>query len=151
MSLHHVNFHTLYNNHLFADDRHDQMMRRCLIDVLRERGILCPVWELMPNHVHMVVDDFPDLSLATIMQFVKGDTSRAFFRAFPEMRADLLGGHLWRPGYYTAHIVTHRQYLATVAYIHDNRARADLLPPVPLAPVGVASSAQAPRSGDRAT
>ena len=80
----------------------------------------------------MIVEDFPDVPRPRIMQYVKGDTSRAFFATYPELRADLLGGHLRAKGYFVVRIITHRQYLATVEYIRTNRFRADLPPPVPL-------------------
>ena len=137
MALHHVNFHTLYNNPIFAEDTYDRMMRSCLQNVLKERIILCPAWEIMPTHVHMIVEDFPDLERSTVLKHVKGDTSRAFFAAFPELRTDLLGGHLWTKGYYAVRIITHNQFLQTLHYIRANRERADLPPPVPLEPIGV--------------
>src|SRR5437764_552938 len=136
MTLHHVNFHTLYSKPIFEDDTYDRMMRACLLDVLRMRKILCPCWEIMPTHVHMIVAEFRDLSRSAIMKHVKGDTSRAFFVTFPELRADLLGGHLWTKGYSAVRMVTHRQFLATLQYIRSNRSRADLLPPAPLEPIG---------------
>ena len=132
MALHHINFHTLYSTPIFSQDAYDHMMRGCLTAVLRERKILCPAWEIMPTHVHMIVEDFPDLTRPTIVKHVKGDTSRAFFVTYPEPRADLLGGHLWTKGYYAVRIITHRQFLATLHYIRTNRERADLPPPAPL-------------------
>ena len=136
MALYHVNFHTLYSKPIFEIEAYDDMMRACLSDVLRARTILCPAWEIMPTHVHMIVEDFVDLPCSTIMKHVKGDTSRAFFATFPELRPDLLGGHLWTKGYYAVGIVSHAQFLATLHYVRTNRERADLPPPVPLRPVG---------------
>lgn len=132
----HLNLHTLRGSPVFADEQVERIMRRCVEAVLCARAILCPVWELMPNHVHLIVEEFADLSRARIMQFVKGDTSRAFCRAFPEMWEDMLGGRLWRPGYYAAHIATHRQYLTTVEYIGHTRANAGLPPSASFVPAG---------------
>ena len=132
VALHHVNFHTLGRRPIFEADVYDRMMRSCLTRVIAERGILCPVWELMPTHVHLIVEDFPDVPRPRIMQHLKGDTSRGFFATYPELRGDLLGGHLWAKGYFAVRIVTHRQYVATVEYIRTNREHADLPPPVPL-------------------
>ncbi len=126
MTLHHVNFHTLYNKPIFEDQTRDEMMRACLRDVLRERKIICLAWEVMPTHVHMIIEDFPDLPRPRILQHIKGDTSRAFFAIYPHLRADLLGGHLWTKGYYAVHIITYEQFLATLRYVRTNRERADL-------------------------
>jgi REP element-mobilizing transposase RayT len=132
MGLYHVNFHTLNNAPIFENETYDHMMRGCLRDALREHKILCPAWEVMPTHVHMIVEDFPDLPRATIMRYVKGSTSHAFFSTVPELRGDLLGGHLWTKGYYFASIVTHQRFLATLHYVRTNRQHADLPPPAPL-------------------
>lgn len=132
MALHHINFHTAYRRPIFEHDLYDRMMRARFPDVLASRGILCPAWEIMPTHVHMVVEDFQDLPRGRVMQYLKGDTSRAFFATFPELRFDMLGGHLWAKGYFTVLITTHRQYIATVEYIRTNRQHADLPPPAPL-------------------
>ncbi len=133
MALYHANFHTLYSKPIFEDGAYDSMMRACLRDVLQRRKIICVAWEIMPTHVHMIVEDFADLPLSTVMKHIKGDTSRAFFTAYPGLRADLLGGHLWTKGYYAVGIVSHDQFLATLRYIRTNRQRAELPPPAPLA------------------
>jgi putative transposase len=126
MALHHVNFHTVYSKPVFEDEARDGMMRACLPGVLHYHQIICLAWEIMPAHVHMIVEDFPDLSLSTIMKHVKGDTSRASFRAYPGLREDLLGGHLWAKGYYAVAITTHAQFLTVLRYVRTNRTRAGL-------------------------
>jgi len=46
--------------------------------------------------------------------------------------AALLGDHLWTKGYYWVHIASHRQFLATMGYVRENRSRAGLAaPPMP--------------------
>lgn len=128
MALYHVNFHTLYHKPIFEDGAYDGMMRACLPDVLRHREIICPAWEIMPTHVHMIVEDFADLPLWMVMKHIKGDTSRAFFAAFSELRPNLLNGHLWAKGYAAVGIVSHRQFLITLRYVRANRQRAGLPP-----------------------
>ncbi len=137
-TLQHLNFHTWQRRPVFEHDPYDQMMRRCLPAVLAGRGIVCPVWEVMPTHLHLIVATFADLPCSTIVKHVKGDTARAFFAAFPALRVDLGGSHLWQKGCYAASITSHRQYLSTEHYIRANRANAGLLPPAPLGPVAEA-------------
>ncbi len=136
MGLHHVNFHTLLSKPVFEQELYDGMMRTVVKAVLRERRILCLAWELMPTHLHAIVEDFDDYPRGMILQHLKGDTSRAFFRTYPELRVDLHGGHLWSKGYWATRIVSHRQFCATLAYIRNNRMQADLTPPVVLQPYG---------------
>ena len=134
MPLYHVNFHTALNKPVFEDPDYDAMMREAVRTVLRERRILALAWELLLTHMHLIVQDFDDFPRGTILQFLKGDTARAFFRAYPHLRQDLLGGHLWAKGYWAACIISHRQFCITLEYVRANRTRADLPPPVPLQP-----------------
>jgi REP element-mobilizing transposase RayT len=119
---------------IFEQETYDRMLRGCLPAVLQRRDIVCLAWEIMPTHVHLLVEDFADYIRATILQHVKRDTARAFFQAFPETRDDLLGGHLWAKGYFKVIVRTHRQCADTIRYIRANRERADLPPPTPLEP-----------------
>jgi putative transposase len=126
---HHVNFHTAHNKPVFHVDEFDAMLRACLGFVLANREINCPVWEIMPTHVHLIVEDEPSKPLSMIMKHLKGDTSRAFFRNYPDLRHDLYGGHLWARGYYSVAIQTADQYRAARAYIRANRRQAGLSAP----------------------
>lgn len=134
VALQHVNFHTWHRRPVFEREEFDLLLRRWLPDALGGLGIICPVWEVMPTHVHLILTEFIDLPLPTMLKHIKGATSRAFFVTFPDMRADLGGGHLWRKGYFSVAITTHQQFLATAAYIRANRTTSRLLPPVPLVP-----------------
>ncbi len=137
MALHHVNFHTARNQPVFECAAYDTMMRTTIKAVLRERRILCLAWELMPTHLHAILVDFADFPRGAILKHLKGDTSRAFFRAFPELRANLMGGHLWAKGYWSTRITTHAQFCATLEYVRNNRAHEGLEPPAPLQPFGM--------------
>jgi len=85
-------------------------------------------------YTYMIVEDFVDMPLPTVIKTVKGITAHDFLAAFPELRDDLLGGHLWTKGYYAVGIVTYKQFLATLDYVRTNRANAGLLPPQLLKP-----------------
>jgi len=136
MGLHHVNFHTARHQPVFESEPYDTMMRMTIRAILRERRILCLAWELMPTHLHAIVADFDDFPRSMILQYLKGDTSRAFFQTYPELRMDLQGGHLWSRGYWATRIISHHQFGATLEYVRSNRERAELPPPVPLEPYG---------------
>ncbi|HXT34664.1 MAG TPA: transposase [Chloroflexota bacterium] len=132
MSLLHVNFHTLGRRPVFIQEEYDAAMRGLLTDVLDRCRIYCPAWEVMPTHVHLIVQDFDDYPRDRVMQQIKGATAYGFFKQYPSLREDLLGGHLWAKGYFWVEIVSYRQYVATADYIRANRHNAGLEPPVPL-------------------
>jgi putative transposase len=131
MTLFHINFHTMRSVPVFEQLAFDQAMRSIFREVLRRHHILCLAWEIMPTHVHLIMADFPDQPRARIIKLLKGATAHAFLLQFPELRPDLLGGHLWAKGYYWVHIESHHQFMITLNYVRNNRAHADL--PVPLA------------------
>lgn len=132
VTLYHINFHTFRGKPVFELEMYDRTMRLCLTDALKRHCILCLAWEVMPTHVHMIVMDFPDLQRSTIVKRVKGATAHAFLAAYPGLREDLGGGHLWTKGHFAVEITTHEQFLATLRYVRTNRARSGLAPPVPL-------------------
>jgi REP element-mobilizing transposase RayT len=132
VALYHVNFHTLRSVPVFEQPEYAAMMRSCLRELLRRHRILCLAWELMPTHVHLIIEDFRDFSCSQIVGRIKGGTSHAFFQEHPFLREDFLGGHLWAKGYYSVLVAAHEQFCATLAYVRTNRERADLPPPVPL-------------------
>lgn len=50
------------------------------------------------DHVHIVVDVPPSLSVAKTLQLLKGTTSYLLFRAFPNFRKRYPRGHFWSIG-----------------------------------------------------
>jgi REP element-mobilizing transposase RayT len=137
MALYHVNFHTLGSRPVFELPEWDATIRQLILDTLARHCILCPVWEVMLTHIHMIVFEFGDLSGSRVVHLVKGAAAHGFFRIYPFLREDLLGGHLWTKGYYWTEITSQRQYRATVEYIRDNRTTAGLEPPSALAHLDV--------------
>jgi REP element-mobilizing transposase RayT len=132
MPLYHVNFHTLGNRPIFEIVEYDEAMRVQLAEVILRHTTFCPEWELMPTHVHLIVHDFKDLSRSRVIHHIKGATANGFFKKYPCLREDLLGGHLWTKGYYWVEITSQSQFRATVAYIRNNRAAVGIEPPQPL-------------------
>ena len=58
--------------------------------------------EVMPDHIHLLVDCKPQLCLSDAIKVLKGNTARWLFLAHPEIKKQLWGGHLWNPSYFVA-------------------------------------------------
>ena len=54
------------------------------------------------DHVHLLVSASPQHSIPTIIKQLKGITARKLFTAYPELKQQLWGGHLWNPSYFIA-------------------------------------------------
>ena len=58
--------------------------------------------EVMPDHVHLLVDCKPQTRPSDAIKILKGNTARWLFLAHPEIKKELWGGHLWNPSYFIA-------------------------------------------------
>jgi REP element-mobilizing transposase RayT len=52
------------------------------------------------NHVHLLVQSVPKLSVTKLVTTIKNITTRELFRLHPEIKQRLWGGHIWTSGYY---------------------------------------------------
>ena len=55
--------------------------------------------EVMPDHVHMLVDCRPQFHPSDMIKIIKGNTARWLFMEYPELKNQLWKGHLWNPSY----------------------------------------------------
>ena len=55
--------------------------------------------EVMPDHIHMLVDCSPQFVIPDMIKILKGNTARWLFMEYPELKKQLWGGHLWNPSY----------------------------------------------------
>ena len=63
-------------------------------------------WEIhelnvQSDHVHMLVQLKPNVSVSRAVQLFKGGTSKVFREEFPELREFLWGDSLWADGYFS--------------------------------------------------
>ena len=52
------------------------------------------------DHIHMLVQVTPDISVAKIVQYFKGGSSRVIRKEFPELEEFLWGDSFWADGYF---------------------------------------------------
>jgi putative transposase len=52
------------------------------------------------DHVHFLIQAIPSYAPSYIVNTVKGNITKQFFLAHPEIKIFLWGGHLWSDGYY---------------------------------------------------
>jgi putative transposase len=57
---------------------------------------------LSPDHVHILVSVPPHVSIAKLMQQIKGESSRKMQMEFKELRNRYWGKHIWARGYFCA-------------------------------------------------
>ena len=78
--------------------------------------------EVMPDHVHLLVDCKPQLRLSDAIKVLKGNTARWLFLKHPEIKGQLWGCHLWNPSYFVA-TVSERTLDQVEEYINNQRTK----------------------------
>lgn len=58
--------------------------------------------ESVLDHIHILIDCSPQHYIPSIIKVLKGVSARLLFKAHPEIKRKLWGGHLWNPSYFIA-------------------------------------------------
>ena len=56
--------------------------------------------QIMTDHVHVLIQIKPDMSVSKVVQKLKGGTSKVIRKEFPELEEFLWGDSLWADGYF---------------------------------------------------
>jgi putative transposase len=77
----------------------------------RSHNFLLYAYVLMPEHIHLLLDEPKKHSLSSTLRVIKGESSK------------LLKGthrHFWQPRYYDFNVFTTRKFKEKIQYIHRN-------------------------------
>lgn len=97
-----------------------QELEQLLISMTEQFGGKILEMEIMPDHVHMLVDASPKNSLSSMMKGYKGVSARMLFMHHPELKKQLWGGHLWQPSYFAC-TVSERSEELIKEYIRNQK------------------------------
>ena len=78
----------------------DQRLKSLLSETAAEHGMNIQGMEVLPDHLHLVVEADPTLSVAEIVNRFKGRSSRVLRDEFPHLRSCL--PTLWSRSYFAA-------------------------------------------------
>ena len=76
--------------------------RDLIRQICQAREILILKGHVSRDHVHLLVSAPPRMSVAQIVQYIKGKSSLQLQREFPNLRKRYWGQHLWARGYFVA-------------------------------------------------
>ena len=94
----HLVWCTKYRKKVLQDgiDLECRQMPEALADEYRFR---ITAMEVMPDHIHLLVDCRPQFYIPDMIKIMKGNLARRLFIRHPELKEQLWGGHLWNPSY----------------------------------------------------
>lgn len=75
----------------------DVRLKEIIAEVAREHGAILDTLDVMPDHVHIVVDVDPQFGIHRLVKLMKGRSSRLLRQEFPRLRSRL--PTLWTNSY----------------------------------------------------
>ena len=117
----HIVWCTKYRKQLFVSGLEEEVKGHLeeVAEYLQARII---AMEVMPDHVHLLLDCKPQFRPSDAIKIFKGNTARWLFLAHPELKKQLWGGHRWNPGYFVA-TVSDRSLEQVERYIRQQKTR----------------------------
>lgn len=117
----HIVWVTKYRKPIFTGAI-EQDVKQYLIDTLKSLDMSVITMEVMPDHIHLLVDCKPQLRLSDAIKILKGNIARWLFINHPEIKQQLWDGHLWNPSYFVA-TVSERTLEQVESYINNQKTK----------------------------
>lgn len=118
----HIVWCTKYRRKVLTDGV-DEDCKNLLMDLAEEYSFRILAMEVMPDHVHVLIDAKPQFFISDMVKIMKGGLARRLFLLHPEMKEKLWGGHLWNPSY-CAVTVSDRSREQVGQYIESQKEKA---------------------------
>lgn len=113
----HIVWVTKYRKPIFINGLETEV-QEFLLKTLKSLDMIPIAYQIMPDHIHLLVDCKPQLRLSDAIKILKGNIARWLFLEHPELKQQLWGGHLWNPTYFVA-TVSERNYQQVKEYIES--------------------------------
>ena len=90
-----------------------------------EYGVVIEAMEIASDHIHMMVEIPPRLSVSDTVKAFKSISAREIFEKFPGLKRRLWAGELWKDGYFVRSVGSDVTGAMVKNYIdkHETRAR----------------------------
>jgi putative transposase len=110
---------TCYHRFPYLNDDHARTLFEQTLETLRQRHqFYLYGYVLMPDHVHLLMSEPQEHLLADSMRALKTETSK-------QLKGER--EHFWQRRYYDRNIITQREFVEKLRYIHRNPVTAGLV------------------------
>ena len=117
----HLVWCTKYRKKVLTDGL-DTECREMLQKLAEEYRFQILAMEVIPDHIHLLVDCKPQFFISDMIKIMKGNLARQMFLVHPELKQKLWDGHLWNPSY-CAVTVSDRSREQVLAYIEGQKEK----------------------------
>ena len=117
--LYHFVFPVKYRRKIFTDEVSEKLKEVCtgIGEAYEMRFIEIGMEE---DHVHMLVQGIPSMSVTQMVMKIKSITAREIYRAYPRIRKEILwGGNIWTSGYYANTVGQYGSKDVIIRYIQN--------------------------------
>lgn len=98
--LYHLVFPAKYRRKVFTPEVEETLRQVCL-EIEKCYELRFVEIGMEEDHVHLLVQSVPAMSVSRIVTIIKSVTAREIFKAHPRLKKEVLwGGNLWTSGYY---------------------------------------------------
>ena len=91
---------TKYRYNMMRKEMIEKFCRVAIEEACKRHKIEIVIMEVLKEHVHIIVDCPRKLSVAMLMQIIKGLSAYLLFRICPDLRKRYPRGHFWSEGYF---------------------------------------------------
>ena len=117
----HIVWCTKYRKQVLKDGL-DEDIKEMLCKLAEDYSFTILAMEVMPDHIHLLLDCKPQFMISDMVKILKGNTARWLFMRRPELKRSLWGGHLWNPSY-CAVTVSERSREQVARYISSQKEK----------------------------
>ena len=115
----HIVWCTKYRKEILVNGL-DEEVKQHLMETAKSLGTVILAMEVMPDHIHLLLDCKPQFRPSDAVKVFKGNAARWLFLHHPELKQQLWGGHMWNPSYFVA-TVSDRSKAQVEKYINEQK------------------------------
>jgi putative transposase len=97
-NLYHLEWCPKYRYNMFIKEENKKLCEEILGEVAMRHKIKIEELSVMPDHVHMVAEIPPTMSVSQALHLLKGASARELFKQKPNFRRRYPKDHFWSPG-----------------------------------------------------
>jgi len=83
---------------MFKKEENKKLCESILEEIAQRHGIIIVEMAVMPDHIHLIADMSPTMSISQAFHLLNGASSRELFKRQPKFRLRYPRGHFWSPG-----------------------------------------------------
>ena len=80
---------------MFKREENKKLCEKILKEIAERHGIIIIEMAVMPDHIHLVVETPPIMSISQAFHLLKGASSHELFKQKPKFRLRYPRGHFW--------------------------------------------------------